>query len=99
MDPTHSNRNLIRGGLDLIISEYSEHPEQPPKTSKTGHLRVLRRKSSSTKIAVHANSALPSCFGTCHVTVLSKPPWTVDYAGVLQHRCSSALDLGSACSE
>ena len=58
---THSNRNLIRSGLDLIISECSEHPEHPLKTSKTGHLRVLWRKSSGAKIAIHANSTLPSC--------------------------------------
>ena len=75
-------------------------PEQPPKTSKTlGHFGVLQSKSSDTNISVHAGSALPSCFGTSHVTVLFTPPRMTEYAGELQHRCSSALDFCSACSD
>ena len=41
------------------------------KTSKTGHFVGVRNKSSDTYISVHAGNALPSCFGTGHVTVLS----------------------------
>ena len=74
-------------------------PVQTPKTSKTGHLGVLLSKSSDTIISVHAGSTLPSCFGTGHMTVLSTPPQKTEYAGVLQHGCSSALDFCSACSE
>ena len=44
-------------------------------------------------------SALPSCFGTGHVTVMSTPPRKMEYSGVRQHRCFSALDSCSACSE
>ena len=73
-------------------------PEQPPKTSKTGHFGVLRNKSSNTNISAHAASAPPSCFGANHVTVLSTPP-RKEYPGVRQHRCSGALDFCSACSE
>ena len=68
-------------------------PEQPPKTSKKGHFWILQSKSSDTNISVHAGSALPSCFGTSHVTVLSTPPWKTEYDRELQHRCSSALDF------
>ena len=39
-------------------------PEQPPKTSKTGHFGVLHSKSSDTNIYIHVGSDLPSCFGT-----------------------------------
>ena len=38
-------------------------------------------------------SAPPSCFGTGHVTVLSTPLRKMEYYGVCQHRCSSALDF------
>ena len=44
-------------------------------------------------------SAPPFYFGTGHVTVLSAPPWKTEYSGVRQHRCSSALDFSSTCSE
>ena len=33
------------------------------------------------------------------MTVLSTPPWKMEYSGIYQHRCSSALDFCSACSE
>ena len=33
------------------------------------------------------------------MTVLSVPPWKMEYSGVRQHRCSSALDFCSAGSE
>ena len=39
-------------------------PEQPPKTRKTGHFRVLHNKASYTNIYTHVGSAPPSCFGT-----------------------------------
>ena len=74
-------------------------PEQPPKTSITGHFGVLRSKLSETNISVHLGSAQPSCFGTGRVTVLSAQPRKAEYARVIQHRCSSALDFCSACSE
>ena len=74
-------------------------PEQPPKTSITGHCGVLRNKSSDTNISIHAGRDPPSCFGTGHVTVLSTPPRKTEYSGVRQHRCSSALDFCSAWSE
>ena len=44
-------------------------------------------------------SALPSCFGTGHMTVLSTPPRKMEYFGVCQHTFSSALDFCSACLE
>ena len=47
----------------------------------------------------HAGGALPSCFGTGHVTVLSTPRRKMEYARVLQHRCSSAIDFCSDRSE
>ena len=34
-------------------------PGQPTKTSKTGHFRVLRNKSSDTNIFAHAGIAPP----------------------------------------
>ena len=68
-------------------------PEQSPKPSKIGRFAVLRSKSSDTNISVHAGSAQPSCFGTGHMTFLSTPPWKEEYAGVLQHRCSSVFDF------
>ena len=37
-------------------------PEQPPKTSKTGHFGVLHNKSSYTNIYTHVGSAPPSYF-------------------------------------
>ena len=74
-------------------------PEQPPKTSKTGHFEEFPNKSNDTNISAHAGSALPSCFGTGRVTVLSTPPRKMEYSGVRQQRCSSALDFCSACSE
>ena len=74
-------------------------PEQPPKTSKTGHFGVLLNKSSDANISAHAASAPPSCFGTNHVTVLSTPSRKKEYSGVRQHRCYSALDFCSVCSE
>ena len=40
---------MLWGGLDLAILEYAEYictPEQPSKTSKTGHFGVLRSNSS-----------------------------------------------------
>ena len=72
-------------------------PEQSPKTSKTGHFGVLRSKSSDANILVHASSALPFCFGTGHVTVLSTPPWKMEYVEVLQHRSSCPLDFCYDC--
>ena len=72
---------------------------QPPKTSKIGHFGVLQSKSCDTNISVHTGSAPPSCFGTGHVYFLSTPPRKKEYAGVIQHGYSSALDFCSACSE
>ena len=57
--------------------------EQPPKTSKKCLLGVLRNKSNDTNISVRIGSAPPAYFGTGHVTVLSAPPWKVEYTGIL----------------
>ena len=46
-------------------------PEQSPKTSKTGHFRVLHNKSSDTNIYTDVGSALPSCFETKKVRTFS----------------------------
>ena len=73
--------------------------EQPHKTSKTGLFVVLRNKSSDISISAHARSTPPSCFGTGHVTGLYTSPRKMEYPGVRQHRCSSALDFSSAFSE
>ena len=89
----------IRGALDLAILEYSAYASIATKTSKTGHFGVLRNKSSDANISTHTGSAPPSSFGTGHVTVLSTPPPNTEYSDVRQHRCSSTLDLCSACSE
>ena len=48
-------------------------------------------KTDKSNISVHVGSARPSCLGTGQVAALTTP--------VRWHRCYSALDFCSACSE
>ena len=64
--------------LKRLFFNMNNYPKLPKKTEKISQYSV--------------GSAPPSCFGTCHMTVLTTTPPKTEYTEVLQHRYSCALD-------